>query len=226
MRKCRTGSVDRAGGGAVTITVQQSLVAFTAMAALLTVTPGLDTALVLRAATMEGRRSALLAGAGICLGCLAWGVVVAIGLGALITASEFAYAVLKIVGAAYLLYLGFKVILQPTATRLETAGPQLVGGGTWLHRGFFTNLLNPKVGLFYTAFLPQFVPQGVGVTGFILLLALIHASLGLLWFLLLAQLAASAGQFLRGRAVSTWLDRTLGGLLLFLGVRLLMMVRD
>src|SRR5215213_7035248 len=92
--------------------MEQSLIAFVVAAALLTITPGLDTALVLRAAAAEGRRSALLAGLGICLGCLAWGTIVAVGLGALVTASSLAYAVLKLVGAIYLLYLGATLILN------------------------------------------------------------------------------------------------------------------
>ena len=79
-----------------------SLAAFTAAAALLTVTPGLDTALVLRTAAAEGARRALTAGLGICLGCLAWGALVALGLGMLLQASRLAYAMLKYAGAAYL----------------------------------------------------------------------------------------------------------------------------
>src|SRR4051812_14473301 len=89
-----------------------SIAAFTAAAALLTVTPGLDTALVLRTAAVEGPRRALLAGLGICLGCLAWGAVVAMGLGILLQASHLAYRVLKWAGAAYLLWLGVQLLLS------------------------------------------------------------------------------------------------------------------
>jgi len=87
-----------------------SLIAFTLAAALLTVTPGLDTALVLRTAAAEGARRAFAAALGICLGCLAWGALVAIGLGVLLQASEFAYLALKWIGAAYLLWLGLRLI--------------------------------------------------------------------------------------------------------------------
>ena len=100
-------------------------------------------------------------------------------------------------------------------------GPADVGGGAWLRRGLLTNLLNPKVGVFYTAFLPQFVPPGANVTLVMLLLALIHAALGLLWFAVLAQATSRAGRFLRNPAVSGWLDRILGALLLAFGARLL-----
>ena len=84
------------------MTVTESLVAFTLAAGLLTITPGLDIALVLRTAIVEGGRSAFMAGLGIALGCLGWGAVVAFGLGAVFAASEFAYDVLRYVGAAYL----------------------------------------------------------------------------------------------------------------------------
>ncbi len=82
------------------------MLAFIAAASLLTVTPGVDTAIVLRTATLEGRRQAVLAAAGICLGCLAWGVAVSLGLGALLQASELGYTLVKFAGAAYLIWLG------------------------------------------------------------------------------------------------------------------------
>src|SRR3954469_682591 len=156
-----------------------SIVAFTAAALLLTVTPGLDTALVLRTAAVEGARRALLAGLGICFGCLAWGAVVAFGLGILLQASHLAYTTLKWVGAAYLLWLGIQLLLS----KRDTIGrPERTDRGNMLARGFLTNALNPKVGIFYVSFLPLFVPAGVNVTTVTLLLAAIHAALGLVWF--------------------------------------------
>ena len=92
--------------------LEQSLIAFTLAAALLTVTPGLDTALVLRTAAAEGPRRAFFAGLGICLGCLVWGLIVALGLGILLETSVLAYTILRWVGAAYLLYLGIQLILS------------------------------------------------------------------------------------------------------------------
>src|SRR3954469_20660904 len=89
-----------------------SIVAFTAAALLLTVTPGLDTALVLRTAAVEGPRRALVAGLGICLGCLAWGAVVALGLGILLEASRLAFTLLKWAGALYLAWLGVQLLLS------------------------------------------------------------------------------------------------------------------
>src|SRR5258708_12952731 len=91
----------------------QALLSFMAAAGLLTITPGLDTALVLRTAAVEGPRRAMLAGAGICVGCLAWGLGASVGLGALLAASELAYDILRIVGACYLILLGGKLLLRP-----------------------------------------------------------------------------------------------------------------
>jgi len=207
------------------MTMEQSLAAFTIAAALLTITPGLDTALVLRAATDQGRRAALFAGAGICLGCLAWGALVAAGLGALIEASPLAYSMLKAAGAAYLIYLGIKLIMTSAGAPRTAGAVAGAGQSAWFRRGLLTNLLNPKVGVFYTAFLPQFVPGEANVALFTLLLALIHAMLGMLWFLLLAQMTVPIGRYLRSPKLSRWLDRALGGLLLLVAARMIQTAR-
>lgn len=196
-----------------------SLIAFTLAAALLTVTPGLDTALVLRTAAAEGARRAFAASLGICLGCLAWGALAAVGLGVLLQASEIAYLALKWIGAAYLLYLGFRLILarrgEPEAAE---AGP---GHGTnWFLRGLLTNLLNPKVGAFYVSFLPQFIPAGASVAWTTLLLAAIHSALGLLWFALLIGATRPLAKALRNPALVRALDRATGAILIFVGLRL------
>ena len=201
--------------------LEQSLIAFTLAAALLTVTPGLDTALVLRTAAAEGSRRALAAGLGICLGCLVWGAVVALGLGMLLAASELAYALLKWAGAAYLLWLGLQLILS----NREEIGPAGIeaGGATslaWFSRGLLTNLLNPKVGIFYVSFLPQFVPEGANVPATTLILTAIHASLGLAWFALLIAATRPLAAALRRPRVIRTLDRLTGGLFILFGARL------
>src|SRR5260221_13281973 len=104
------------------MTYWQSLLAFIAAAGVLTVTPGVDTAMVLRFATVGGPRRAALAGVGIGLGCLVWGASVALGLGALLAASEFAFSVLKVAGAAYLLWLGVGLLWKPRRTFAADAG--------------------------------------------------------------------------------------------------------
>ena len=197
----------------------QSLIAFTLAAALLTVTPGLDTALVLRTAAAEGARRALAAAMGICLGCLAWGGLVAVGLGILLEASELAYTALKWIGAAYLLYLGVRLILVARDGAGAPDGPP-APRASWFRRGLLTNLLNPKVGAFYVSFLPQFVPAGANVPATTLLLAAIHAGLGLLWFLLLIGATRPLARLLRRPGLVRALDRLTGGVLIFFGLKL------
>lgn len=156
------------------------LAAFLAAATILTITPGVDTAMVLRSATVEGRRSAVLASVGIGLGCLIWGAAVSLGLGALLHASELAYSIVKLAGAAYLLWLGVQLLLKPRAAMGEAptqVAARNVSDAFW--RGLLTNLLNPKIGVFYITFLPLFVPKGAGVAGYSFFLACLHVLLTL-----------------------------------------------
>lgn len=203
------------------MTVLQALLAFAVAAGLLTITPGLDTALVLRTAAVEGPRRAALAGLGVVAGCLVWGAAVAFGLSALLDASQFAFQVLRWAGAAYLLWLGVNLILKPR-DRFEAAGGPAPGGGglAWMRRGFLTNLLNPKVGVFYVSFLPQFLPDGVAAGPFIFLLAVLHAVLGLVWFAALIAATRPIAGALQKAAVVRWLDRLTGGVFLAFGLRL------
>jgi threonine/homoserine/homoserine lactone efflux protein len=194
-----------------------SIAAFTAAAALLTVTPGLDTALVLRTAAAEGARRALIAGLGICLGCLAWGAIVALGLGMLLQASRLAYTALKWAGAAYLLWLGVQFLLSK---RERFDGRVRAGHGNWLARGFLTNALNPKVGVFYVSFLPQFVPAGAKVAATTLLLTAIHAALGLIWFVALVAATRPLARALQRPLVIRALDRATGTVFLLFAARL------
>jgi threonine/homoserine/homoserine lactone efflux protein len=200
------------------MTFATALIAYLAAATLLTITPGLDTAIVLRTAAVEGSRRAALAALGVICGCLVWGVAVALGLGVLIAASHLAYVTLKWAGAAYLAWLGVNLLMRPR-TALDLSAPPTPGGNWWL-RGFLTNLLNPKVGVFYVSFLPQFVPSGVAPAPFILLLAVIHAGLGALWFAGLIGATAPLKRWLQRTAVVRWLDRLTGVVFLGFGARL------
>ncbi|WP_296600546.1 LysE family translocator [Phenylobacterium sp.] len=203
------------------MTIVQALSAYVVAAGLLTLTPGLDTALVLRTAAVEGPKRAAFAALGINVGCLIWGGAVALGLGALLAASTLAFNVLKWIGAAYLLWLGLNLLLKPR-DRFEVAGGDRRGGGdlTWMRRGFLTNLLNPKVGVFYVSFLPQFLPQGVQAAPFIFLLAVIHVVLGSCWSATLIAATRPIAGVLQNAAVVRWLDRLTGGVFLAFGVRL------
>lgn len=204
------------------MTLAQSLVAFALAGGLLTVTPGVDTLLVLRTATVEGRRPAAFAALGIGAGCLAWGAAVALGMAALFVAAPLLFDAVRWAGAAYLAWIGLGLLLRPRAALAIEAD----GGGTggtallWFGRGFVTNLLNPKVGIFYLSFLPQFVPPGHAAGGFIFLLAALHVLMGLIWFAgLIAATAPIAGLLARPATVRA-MDRACGALFVGLGVKL------
>ena len=206
------------------LNIWTALVAFATAAGLLTIIPGLDTMLVLRTAIVEGRHRAMGAGLGICAGCLVWGLLVSVGLGAILTVSTVAYSILRLIGACYLVYLGARLLLyrQPQRSAETTDDIQHSNGRTfsWFVRGFLTNLLNPKVGVFYVTFLPQFVPSGVNVVGFSVLLALIHGAEGILWFAAITLSAQSFMRWFRQPAILTWLNRVTGGAFVVFGVRL------
>jgi len=203
------------------MTVVQALSAYVVAAGLLTITPGLDTALILRTAAVEGPKRAVFAALGINIGCLIWGAAVALGLGALLAASTLAFNILKWVGAAYLVWLGLNLLLKPR-DRFDVAAGEKRGGGdlTWMRRGFLTNLLNPKVGVFYVSFLPQFLPTGVQAAPFIFLLAVIHVLLGSCWSAVLIAGTRPIAGVLQRAAVVRWLDRATGGVFLAFGVKL------
>ena len=203
------------------MTVGEALAAYVVAAGLLTLTPGLDTALVLRTAAVEGPKRAGLAAVGIVTGCLAWGAGVALGLGALLAAARQPVTMPKWAGAAYLVWLGLGLLLKPR-DRFELSGeaPRAGGDFAWMRRGLLTNLLNPKVGVFYISFLPQFLPAGVQAAPFIFLLAVIHAVLGLAWSACLIGATQPIAGVLRRAGVVRWLDRITGGVFLGFGLKL------
>ncbi len=203
------------------MTVIQSLLLFSLAAGLLTITPGLDTTLVLRTSASEGAEPAAFAAIGIGLGCLVWGAAAATGLTALLTAAPLAFQVLKWAGVAYLVWLGLKMIFT-RAQGLDLAGPSDASatGAGWLRRGLFTNLLNPKIGVFYVTFLPQFVPVGVPAGPWMFLLAALHVVFGLVWFAVLIAATLPLSRVLRRPAVVRWIDRIAGGVLIGFGAKL------
>ncbi|KRA76330.1 lysine transporter LysE [Caulobacter sp. Root656] len=204
------------------MTTAQSLIAFAVAAGLLTITPGLDTALVLRTAAAEGWRRATAVAVGIGLGCLAWGAAAAFGAGALLVASHTAYTMLKWAGAAYLVWLGIGLLRKPRAGFDTGAGDAPSAGGlaVALAKGFWNNLLNPKVGVFYVSFLPQFIPADASPAAFGLLLASMHVVMGLAWAGGLILATAPIAKALRRPGVVRWLDRVTGGVFVAFGVRI------
>ena len=187
-----------------------AVLAFVPVAALLTITPGTDTMLVLRTAGLGDLRAAWLAALGIALGCLVWGGAVAFGLGALLVASPVAFAWLRIAGAAYLAWIGIGLIVRARKVAQPGAGASRAA----FRRGLLTNLLNPKVGVFYLTLLPQFLPPGAQA-GAGLMLAGVHVLLTLVWFAVLIGFARGLVPVLANPAFARWIDRVCG--LVFIG---------
>lgn len=201
------------------MSITDNLLAFTFAATLLTLTPGLDTALVLRTATVEGKQQALRATLGINAGCLLWGAAVAFGLGALIAVSEVAFNVLKYCGAAYLAWLGLNMLLRPRSSLapVEADGKP---GANWFLKGMLGNVLNPKIGIFYVSFLPQFIPQGHSMVGWTFGLVSIHVVISLIWALVLIGATQPLAGVLRREKVIQWMDRTTGLIFVLFAARL------
>ena len=205
-----------------------AIIAFSIAAGLLTIAPGLDTALALRTATVEGAGRAMQAGAGVVAGVLCWGLLASVGLGAVLTASQFGYRLLQYGGAAYIVWLGARLVLGAIrdATKVsETPADQSAGAprrkaADWFWRGLMTNLFNPKVGVFYVGFLPQLIPPDVPVVAFGVALAALHALMGLIWFAVIAMATRPLVRLVRSRRFARGVDGLTGSLLIAFGLRL------
>ncbi|ALR76502.1 LysE family translocator [[Enterobacter] lignolyticus] len=206
------------------MTVNDSLLAFSLAALLLTLTPGFDTALILRTACAEGGKKAFHAALGIDAGCFIWGALVALGLGALLAVSEMAYTVLKICGAVYLSWLGLQLLIRPRSSFSdgdENNGSQ----GSWFIRGMLGNVLNPKMGIFYVSFLPQFIPAGHSPLIWTFILVSIHVAIGTIWSLTLILSTHFASAVLKKSRVVQVMDRATGGLFLCFAAKLALSTR-
>jgi threonine/homoserine/homoserine lactone efflux protein len=188
---------------------------------LLNVTPGPDSVYVIGRSLQMGWRGGAAAAIGISCGCLFHVTAASVGLSALLMASSTAFALLKFVGAAYLLVTGVQMLWS----RPAIPGAASAGAPTPLDRvfwqGVLTNALNPKVALFFLAFLPQFVAADSQAKPLAFLaLGLIFITTGTLWCLLLAAFASRAADRLRqSEGVIGWINRALGGLFIYLGIR-------
>ena len=201
------------------MSIMDSLLTFSLAAVLLTLTPGLDTALILRTATTEGKNQAIQAALGINTGCLLWGVAVAFGLGSVVAVSELAYDILKYCGAAYLGWLGVCMLVRPRK-QLVVADASNKTASNWFLKGVLGNALNPKVGIFYVSFLPQFIPQGHSPIIWTFGLVTIHITMGIVWSLMLIGATRPLASLLRKEKVIRWLDRTTGLVFLLFAARL------
>lgn len=203
------------------MTVTSALLSFAVVALLLTLVPGVDTALILRSAVARNKIDALLAALGICTGVLVWGVVAAAGASAILAASQLAYQILTYAGAAYLVFLGGQMIYrslrhkESAPTRMEVAANKWRAFGT----GFIPNLLNPKIGVFYIAVIPQFTPTGANALLMGMALAAVHVVLTLAWAGVLILGASLAGKWLSTPKAVSWMDRITGTVLIGFGVK-------
>jgi threonine/homoserine/homoserine lactone efflux protein len=189
---------------------------------LLWITPGPDTMYILARSIAQGRRAGVLSVLGISSGILVHTVAAAAGLSALLAASAWAFAAVKVAGAAYLIYLGIQALLVRPSSR-ETAEVKPMSGWQIYRQGFVCNVLNPKVAVFFLAFLPQFVDPaaGLGPLPFLFLGAAFVVG-GTIWCLGVALSAAIATRALRQNAgLMTWLQRTSGCVYIALGLHLL-----
>lgn len=201
------------------MSVADSLLTFSFAALLLTLTPGLDTALILRTSTAEGGKKAFQAALGIDTGCFIWGALVAFGLGAVLATSALLYDMLKWCGAGYLGWLGFQLLLKPRHTVAEPASENERGGNGFV-RGLLSNVLNPKMGVFYVSFLPQFIPTGHSPILWTFILVTIHVLIGTLWSLTLIMVTRYASRILRNPRFIKSMDRVTGGLFMLFALRL------
>ena len=182
------------------------MLAFVVAAALLTLSPGPDTMLVVRNTLRGGRRDGWRTTLGITSGLVVHATLSAVGLSWILMRSATAFEVVRLAGAAYLVWLGVQSLRAAWRGRGVAVEPVAVAASRPFREGLLTNLLNPKVAVFYLAFLPQF-----GYSPFVL--AAIHMLMGLIW---LSIVAAAAGLVVNSR----WLDALCGVVLVGLGVKM------
>jgi RhtB (resistance to homoserine/threonine) family protein len=203
--------------------VDQPLV-FLGIVALLTISPGADMAMVARGVLAGGRREAFATTLGISAGCLVWALASALGVAAILAASQNAYDALRLVGAAYLVWLGVQSLLAARRGeyRALSAGPD--GSprprASAFRQGLLTNLFNPKIAVFYSTFLPQFIEPGDPALLISTVLAGVHIAMGIAWLTLYAWLLDRTVKAFKGSRARRALDALTGGVLVALGLRL------
>jgi RhtB (resistance to homoserine/threonine) family protein len=201
------------------------LLVFIGVAALVIIIPGPDTAVVTKNVFVHGRRTALGTSAGVSTGLAVWTVAAAVGIASMVRASEVAFTVLKLVGALYLVWLGIQALRdsrhvgvgETTAAGAERSTMGVLGG---FRQGLFSDLANPKIGVFFTSLLPQFVDPGRPVLLPFLVLGAIFVVMTFAWLFAYCMVAARAAETLQRPRVKAALDRFTGVVLIALGLRL------
>ena len=204
----------------------QHLWLFIVSGLLLNITPGPDSLFIMARSAAQGWRAGFVACWGIGSGTLVHVFAAALGLSALLATSATAFAVVKLVGAAYLVWIGIGMLRQRAApgepVAAGAAAPRVVRYRDIFRRGFLTNVLNPKVALFFLAFVPQFIaPEAASKPLAFIVLGAIFDINGMLWCHSLALFTAFASSRLKlGASVGLWLSRTIGAAFVALGARL------
>ena len=193
-----------------------NFLAFLGVSAIVIITPGQDTALTIRNTLLGGRRSGVFTAVGVSAGQAVWALATSAGVAAVLQRSEPAFVVVKLAGAAYLVFLGLQTLVP--ALRPRGAMPKASPRGRPLRQGLLSNLGNPKMAIFFTSLLPQFA-TGPSF-GALLLLGLVFCSLTLVWLTAYAFAVAKAGDFFRRSRVRRALDALTGAVLVALGLRL------
>jgi threonine/homoserine/homoserine lactone efflux protein len=198
-----------------------ALVAFTLAGALIVLLPGPDTMMFLRSLVRGGRRQATLTAAGALTGLAVWVCAAALGLSALLRASHDGYLALRLAGAAYLIWIGVQSLRSRGVAPRPDGKPSRAGVlGTGYLAGLTTDLLNPKVGVFFVTFLPSFVPHGAPVGPTCLLFGAIFISEGAAFYAALLTASRGVTRWMTDTKVRRRLDRTTGVVLVALGARL------
>jgi RhtB (resistance to homoserine/threonine) family protein len=187
--------------------------------ALLTISPGADMALVAKITIERGRRAALVASLGICTGLFVHATASALGLSVVLATSAEAFTAVKLAGAVYLAYLGVRS-LRDSLREAAPADAHVTRAGTAYLQGLFSNVLNPKVAVFYLTFLPQFIDPAGNVLAQSLAFAVAHGVMGIAWLAAYAYVLARLSAFFARGGVRRWLERVTGAVLIGLGVRL------
>lgn len=194
---------------------------FLAISLVVILTPGPDTAVVTKHALLGGRRAGTLASIGVSVGLATWTAAAALGVAALLRASEVAFLALRIAGAVYLVWIGIEMLRARRAAPVdvERARPERHGSRA-MRQGLLSNLSNPKIAVFFTSFLPQFVHRGADVFGSLLLLGGIFVAITFAWLALYSALVGHGSSVLRRPRVRRVLDRVAGAVLVGFGIRL------
>lgn len=194
-----------------------TLLAWAALATLATVSPGPDTALVVGHAARRGTRAGLLAAFGAASGNLWYAALFGFGLMSLLAAQPTVYLVVKIVGAAYLAWIGFKMLRGAIAPAMQDSHAVVLG--TPFRQGLLSNILNPKIALFFVAAIPQFAGNGVDAPMIGVTLILINGVINLVWLSIVAFGVGRAGARLTGSSLLRWVEGIVGTALIGLAGR-------